>query len=195
MALDNSLRYREEQEAIRVRDNFLSVASHELKTPLTGLTLQAQMLERTLAPTLDGENRAVLSRLKRNTGKLSELIDRLLDVSRIRTQHLKLEPAIVDLGALVLDVVTRFTEQARAAGSDLEADIEPGVIGRWDRGLVEQVAVNLIGNAIKYGRSRPIRVRVSREEDDAVLSIADQGIGIAEHDISSLFEPYTRLGW
>jgi PAS domain S-box-containing protein len=143
------------QRALQIRDDFLSVASHELKTPLTSLQLQLQLLWRSL-PETDAEgnphpSRQRIEATRRPAERLHQLVNDLLDVSRIRAGRLALERETVDFASLLQDVVTRNEADAADAGCRLVLHAEAPVIGRWDRLRLEQVVTNLLSNALKYG--------------------------------------------
>lgn len=183
------------QEAIDARDEFLSVASHELKTPLTALQLQIEGVLRSAARGVVEVPEAVRDKLAsvvRQGRRLGQLVTDLLDVARIRGGRidLKLEP--VDLGQVAADAAERFRQEAILAGSDLVCRLAGPVVGLWDRTRLEQVAGNLVSNAIKYGNGMPIEVRVSRHGPVARLEVADRGIGIALDQQERIFQRFER---
>jgi PAS domain S-box-containing protein len=196
LAIDHARLYADLQKAVRVRDEFLSVASHELKTPLTPLSLKLQMLERDLKhhpdSTLKQQVASYVELGHRQIKKLTELIGDLLDVSRIGAGRLRLEKQEVELGAVVREVVTRFEPTAAQAGSPLEVQVEGSLRGKWDVSRLEQVVTNLLDNALKYGAGKPILVRVRAEAGHAVLTVTDHGIGIEPSHLSRIFERFER---
>jgi PAS domain S-box-containing protein len=194
-SLDNGLLYEEAREAIRARDTFLSVASHELNTPLTSLHLSIQALQREFAqPVLQREVvHAKLQVLKRQSSRLASLIRELLDVSRITLGKLKLEEEDVDLVVLVREAVPRFADDLARAGGELSVDVPESAIGRWDRLRLEQVLQNLLSNAIKYGQGKPIDLRIEADERRVRLSVRDRGIGMSAEGQARLFQRFERL--
>ncbi len=184
------------EEAIRARDDFLSVASHELKTPLAALRLEHDLLTRVLDKTLPAESRAPLderlARVNRQLDRLSKLVQSLLDVTRLAAGRPALEPERIDLSALLEDSLARSQETVRRAGSTVERAVEPNVLGTWDRIRLEQIIDNLLSNALKYGAGKPIRVSLSRDGEWARLQVSDQGIGIAPEDQARVFERFER---
>lgn len=187
--------YREAEESIRARDEFLSIASHELKTPLTSLTLQLQGLVRKAQKdsALSNKIAPTLEVAIRQTGRLGALIDDLLDVSRITQGRLVLTFEDVDLTATVRDVVERMQQMAMRAGCEIRLHACGAVAGRWDRARLEQVAENLLSNAIKYGAGGPIDVEVRATMDEkALFSVRDRGIGISPEDQSRIFGQFER---
>lgn len=188
--LDNARLYREAKEAIRARDEFLAVASHELKTPLTSLGLAAEALSPVRgAPA--GFERAV-QLVRRQHRRLSALVRELLDVSRIQSGdlHLQLEP--MDLSRLVGEAVQSFEEQARRGGGPLELKAQGPVTGCWDHMRLDEVIENLLSNAIKFGRGRPIEVSVSADPDVAQVTVRDHGIGIPQERLGGIFNKFER---
>jgi len=195
LAIDNALLYAQAQEAIRIRDEFLSVASHELRTPLTSLQLRQQSLLRTVerAPHVLGQELvAKLQLAVKKATRLGQLIESLLDVSRISAGLLAVEPEELDLGNAVTEVAHDFEEALAAAGCRLEPRIEPGVVGRWDKTRIEQIATNLLANAIKFGVGKPISLTVEKQDGHAVLSVADHGIGIEPRLKERIFDRFER---
>jgi PAS domain S-box-containing protein len=196
-AIDNAQLYRKAQESIRTRDEFLSIASHELKTPLTSMKLRAQQMERTLARPHDGPELArkvsgMLEVFDEQLKRLAHLVDHLLDVSRIDESRLALRLDELDLTELARGVVAHLGEQLQKTGCALELVAPEPVMGLWDRLRLEQVLLNLLTNAMKYGAGRPIRVAVTRHAEKARLSVADQGVGIPRESQARIFERFER---
>jgi signal transduction histidine kinase len=179
------------QAALRIRDTFLSIASHELKTPLTALKLSAQGLLRASAGAPGPATRAAELVLAQVT-RLTTLVNALLDVSQMNEGRLRLEPVALDLASLVREVAGRLAGDAVAAGSTLEVDAPAPVEGRFDRLRVEQVVTNLLSNAIKYGEGRPVTVRVDGDAGAAEVLVRDRGIGIAAGEQARIFERFER---
>ncbi|WP_437293381.1 AAA family ATPase [Sorangium sp. So ce426] len=197
LALDNSRLFAEAQEAIERRDEFLLVASHELKTPLTSLTMQAHLLARLLprlqrAEVAPERIDAAIQLLNRQIARLAHLVNELLDVTRLNAGQLTLSRAPVDLAALTRDVVERMHEQLDSARCRAQLDLQEPVVGDWDAFRMEQILINLLSNAIKYGAGAPIHVIVRREGARALLVVRDHGMGIAEADQARIFERFER---
>jgi PAS domain S-box-containing protein len=195
LAVDNAQLYGEAQAAVRIREDFLSVASHELKTPLTPLALKLQLLVRELdaQPDSNSTRRALahVETCRKQVRKLSELIGDLLDVSRIMGGRFALELEDVELAALVREVAGRHESQAEQSGCVLELALGE-VRGRWDRLRLEQVVTNLLDNAFKYGQGHPVRVRLAEVAGRAVLEVKDEGIGIEPAGLPRIFERFER---
>ncbi|WP_437586188.1 AAA family ATPase [Sorangium sp. So ce1000] len=197
LALDNSRLFAEAQEAIERRDEFLLVASHELKTPLTSLTMQAHLLARLLpryrrAEVAPERIDAAVQLLDRQIARLGHLVNELLDVTRLNAGQLPLARALVDLSALAREVVERMAQQLADAHCRAQLELDEAVIGRWDPSRMEQVLINLLSNAIKYGAGGPIHVVVRGLADRALLVVRDRGMGIAEADQARIFERFER---
>jgi signal transduction histidine kinase len=196
LAVDNAMLYRASQEAVKLRDEFLAVASHELKTPLTPLNLRLQSLrrelERTGAPPDPSRLKEHVVVLQRQCKRLSTLAEGLLDVSRLEAGRLVLDLEYVDLSALVREVVSRFAGQASRTNTPLEVNAAEPVVGRWDRIRLEQVVSSLLSNAMKYGAGRPIRVSVDCIPTGARLTVRDEGIGISPEHLPRIFDRFER---
>jgi PAS domain S-box-containing protein len=198
-AVDNARLYHQAEDAVRLRDEFLGIASHELKTPLTPLRLKLQALQRQASEAMVGGAPLVAERVSdsldvalRQVRKLNDLVDNLLDVSRISAGRLRLEMEAVDLSSVAAEVLGRFAPSAEKLGCELELHAPEPVFGRWDRLRVEQLVTNLLSNALKYGPGRPVVVRVEEDGERARLTVQDQGIGIAEEDLGRIFERFER---
>lgn len=194
LALEATLRYAEARRAIRVRDDFLSIASHELRTPLTALQLQLQGMAHLLTKGEDADPTKFARKLEmanRQTRRLGALVDELLDVSRLTLGKLELHREAVDLGELASEIVERHAFQAQAAGCDLDVQAK-AVVGIWDRLRLEQVLTNLVTNAVKYGANQPVLVRVEAKGAIAELSVRDHGMGIRAQDLERIFGPFER---
>lgn len=184
--------------AISVRDQFLSIASHELKTPLTPLCLQLEIMQKLLRAGVAPEQiqqklPLFVDRLFRLTDRLSHLVDELLDVSRINNGKLLLEKQELYLSDVVQEVCDRFSNDSGRSRSALKLNLEPAILGAWDKLRLEQVCANLLTNALKYGEGKPIEVTTRLEgPTHALLEIRDQGIGIAAEDQARIFQLYER---
>jgi signal transduction histidine kinase len=179
-------------EAVRVREQFISTASHELKTPLTSLSLVVQQMARVRAGDAIPGAEQRLRNLQRHTERLARLVDDLLDVSRVTAGRLHLDIARFDLVEVVREVVARFDHDVARAGATIRVDAPAVVMGEWDRLRVDQIVTNLLSNAVKYGAGKPVYVSVSARGPDAVLVVADGGVGIASADQARIFERFER---
>lgn len=185
------------REAVRIRDDFLSVASHELRTPLTSLKLQAQSMLRMLSRSGDHAlSREQIVRMVEQTDKqanrLGRLVDDMLDISRIRVGKLPLDKQQVDLCELVAEVHERMAAQFEAAGCQAAIHVCEPAVGVLDRFRIEQVVMNLFTNAIRYGQGRPIAIRVYQSGSELLFSVRDEGIGVAPENQRRIFDRFER---
>jgi signal transduction histidine kinase len=188
-------RTRQLQEALSVRDDFLSIASHELKTPLTSLNLQLQLLEKNLRRGRDTTPAELEDRfgiLRRQTGRLSSLVDTLLDVSRLDSDRVVVEVRPLDLAVLVRRIVDEMREEVRLSGSTVTLETPESLPARGDPVRLAQVVTNLLANAIKYGEGKPISIALDGAGGEAHLRVRDEGIGIAPEDLGRIFGKFQR---
>jgi PAS domain S-box-containing protein len=179
------------QRALAMRDEFLVIASHELRAPVTNISLQLQHLSRLIdRGTVRAALRVVGEAVHGEARRLAALIDSLLDAQAVKGQ-LVLDRTDVELSTVVADVVDRLRARAEQAGSELVIEV-PEIHGRWDRMRIDQVLSNLVGNAIKYGRGRPVRVVAGIDGPHASIEIADEGIGVSQDDIDRIFGKFER---
>ena len=189
---------RELAEAVRARDEFLSIASHELKTPLTSLTLQSQTFKRRINigdPTAYSPERVSLfvQQTERQILRLNRLVDDMLDISRIRAGTLGVQPVPGRLRDVVEETLERMGPQFAAAGTEFpETDFRDDGQGNWDHVRLEQVVANLLTNAIRYGQGKPICVRLTGSEEWICLQVKDQGMGITPEAQARIFKRFER---
>jgi signal transduction histidine kinase len=189
----------ERRAAIGVRDEFISIASHELKTPLTALKLRlgsAVRLQQRPAPRDAGSEEKLeraLMAAGTTTDRLVSLVDDLLDASRLTAGRLALHLESVSLSELITDVVGRMREQAAEMGSRIDVAIPEPIVGRWDRSRIEQVVTNLLSNAIKYGAGRPIQLTARASNGRLRLEVRDEGVGVSRGDQSRIFQAFERV--
>ncbi|MFW3896881.1 hybrid sensor histidine kinase/response regulator [Pseudomonas bharatica] len=186
------------ERAVRMRDDFMSIVSHEVRTPLNGLILETQLRKLHLsrdnadAFTLD-KMRAMVERDERQINSLIRLIEDMLDVSRIRTGKLSISPSRFNLTQLVGGLVENFAAQAAAVGSVIELEVAGPLEGIWDEFRIEQVIANLLSNALRYGAKRPVQVRVLEDQGMACVEVRDQGIGISPENQRRIFQQFERV--
>lgn len=195
--LDNARLYLEARRAVQVRDEFLSIASHELKTPLTSLQLAVQTMmgayrQGGLAELPPAMLALLLERTDKQIKRMSRLVAALLDVSRLQAGQLQLQLAPVDLVAVVQDVLGELRDALALSGSVCRIDAPKQAVGRWDRARLEQVVTNLLGNAVKYGEGKPIEVTIEHEPLVTRLIVQDHGIGIPVTSLDKIFERFER---
>ncbi|MBD8472695.1 hybrid sensor histidine kinase/response regulator [Pseudomonas sp. CFBP 8770] len=186
------------EHAVRMRDDFMSIVSHEVRTPLNGLILETQLRKLHLARdnadafTLD-KMRAMVERDERQIKSLIRLIEDMLDVSRIRTGKLSIRPAQFDLAQLVRNLVDSFAPQVAAADCTISLRADEPVLGIWDEFRIEQVVSNLISNALRYGGKGPVEVTVYGHNGWAHVEVRDHGIGISKENQLRIFQQFERV--
>lgn len=188
---------QELQVSLQARDEFLSIASHELRTPLTALKLQSQSLSRKLEKGASQE--ISMDRLKtmvqiteRQINKLTRLVDDMLDLSRIQSGKLSFKKEKTDLSSLLIEVIERMEDQILLHGCQFNYEVPPGYTAMVDRFRIEQVIINLLTNAMKYGNKSPISIQLKEKEDYFLLSVRDQGLGIAPENQEKIFNRFER---
>jgi len=195
LALDNARLYGEAQRAIKARDEFLSVAAHELKTPLTTMLGYAQMLLRYLRPPTDGDleeqivQRALLA-IEQQSERLTRLVSRLLDIARIEGGRLRVEPTRTDLVPLVKGVAERI--QSGTSSRRIVVTVPDSLVGMVDGLRFEQVLTNLLDNAVKFSPTgADIEVELSETSVGmARLTVTDHGPGIRAEDRDRIFDRF-----
>ena len=185
------------QRSLHMRDVFMSLVAHELRTPLNTLFLETQMrslqLRRGNAAAFSPDQmEAMVRRDERQIKAMIRLIDDMLDVSRMRSGKLSIRPCDVELMSLLDRVVSDLALQAASTGTTLTLVPHDPIKGCWDEFRIEQVIVNLLTNALRYGGGQPVEVSVQMEGDMVKIDVRDQGKGIAATDIERIFEPYER---
>lgn len=179
-----------------VRDEFVTLASHELMTPLTSLKLQVQVMKHKAGHEPAANPAWAVSMLAifdRQVGRLAGLVEDLLLTMRIQSGELAPVCEEADLGAVVREAVADVVEQSRVAASSLVIDVEEGLAGWFDRGLIGRVVFHLCKNAVTFGEHGPISVELRAAPGGlARLTVRDHGIGIAAEDLTRIFECFER---
>jgi two-component system OmpR family sensor kinase len=184
------------REAIRARDNFISIAAHELSNPMTPLVGQINLLRknsRLAGDTMPEHIARGIERLDLIVRRYIRRTTTLLDISRLTSGNFRLNPATVDISSVISEVVTDFAFHAEAAGSALSIAIENDIVGFLDRTAVEEIAENLISNAIKYGGGNPIDVTLTHDIRLLRFQVRDRGLGISAKNQERVFEQFERL--
>ncbi|MCI0574568.1 MAG: ATP-binding protein, partial [Myxococcaceae bacterium] len=195
-AVESAHLYQLAQQSISLRDEFLSIASHELRTPLSAVRLNLEGLQRLVSRRhAEGSGEDVQRKLEsatRQVTRMARLIDDLLEVSRLSIGKLELHPAELDLGKLVDAVAELFRDEAARTHTPLHVDTAAHVVGRWDPLRLEQVIINLVSNALKFGAGKPLELAVREQGEMACLIVRDHGIGISAKDVARIFGRYER---
>jgi PAS domain S-box-containing protein len=196
VAHERARNVRELQDCIRARDDFLSLASHELRSPLTPLMLRLDGLLGRVgsagAACDAGALAEELRAMKRVATRVTQLVDNLLEASRMTVGRIPLQIEQLDLSLVVRDVIDRMRPELTRGGCELTLQAEKPVVGRWDRTRLEQIVGNLVSNAVKYGARAPIAIRVGWVGNAACFEIQDHGIGIPHEQHARIFERFER---
>jgi signal transduction histidine kinase len=184
------------QSTLEQRDALLSVASHELKTPLTALNLAIEGLARDARRghvTVGEKGMDRIMRAEKQVHRLAALVDQLLDFSRLSLGRMSIQPDVLDLAMLLDEVAGRFRDMAVArTGQPIEVRGVQRLPGRADHDRLDQVLTNLIANAIKYGGGKPVWASIEHDGALARFRVHDDGIGIAPADQQRIFERFER---
>lgn len=183
------------REAVRARDEFVAIAAHELRNPMTPILMQIDVLKRMMRNPSRYQHATVAQRVELLDSAIRQFVRRatnLLDVSRINTGNLKLSPARMDVSAAVSEAVARLAPFARLARCTINAQVQPGIVACLDPLAVDQVIENLLSNALKFGAGMPVDVTLALLHDSAVLTIVDRGSGISPEDQKRVFERFER---
>ena len=180
-----------QREVERFKDEMFSIASHDLKTPATVIKAQAQWLKRRFHQGEQGDMEEGLTMIADQADRLSKLLNLLMDLSRIEAGRLELDLTPTDLRGILVSMARAL--QATTDAHLIEVHAPVGVIGHWDQRRIEEVVQNLLNNAVKYspvgGR---IEVRLEADDSNAIVTIRDSGIGLAEDDAPHVFERFFR---
>lgn len=179
--------------AVAARDEFIAVAAHELRNPMTPIVGQVQLLlsrarrEQVSASLISG-----LEMLETAVDHYVRRATTLLEITRLNAEKIQLQPTGFDLCELVHECVRKYEQMAARAGTRLHCSAEQPVLGTWDRLATEQVLDNLVSNAIRYGDGKPVNVDLAADEHRVSLRVVDQGIGISASDQAKIFERFEQ---
>jgi two-component system OmpR family sensor kinase len=178
------------RQAIHARDDFVAIAAHELRnsmTPIDGVVGLALGVVRDTNSTCPAHLTVLLERMQRLVDGFIQRAAWLLDVGRLESSNLRLEPSLTDLSTLARSVADRYEVLAVRKGSPLVVEIEDGISDLWDPLAVEQIIENLLVNAIKFGMSRPITLRLRSDKQSVWLDVKDCGMGIPPEQRAAIF--------
>lgn len=180
----------EQSRQLRLRDDFIRIASHELSTPLTSMKLALQRLEGATLPDTAARSVAVLDRQYR---RIEHLVATMLDTTRFQIGRVQLTRAPVDLVKIVHEVIETLLPSVDAAPQPvIQVGGVASLVGQWDGARLDQVVTNLLSNALRYGEGRDIEVEVTAVDGRARLTVQDHGIGIAPDALGRIFLPFER---
>jgi signal transduction histidine kinase len=183
------------KEEVRTREEFISIASHEIKTPLSVLILESQLAHLRLKRQELSPERLVklLNQFDRQFYRLKSLVENMLDVSRIKTGKLVLDPKIFSLNNLIKNILQDFSSQLSLSGCEVSCQANLEVNGEWDPIRVEQVITNLLSNIVKYASGAPVEIRLYEEDEYVHISVADNGPGLPQDVLEKVFLPFERF--
>jgi signal transduction histidine kinase len=190
LAAENARLFKEEQHAVRLREQILAIVSHDLRNPLGAILMTADTLAK------QGELPPAVARIRRAAKRMQRLIEDLLDFASIEAGRLAIKRQPEDPGSMILEALASFEGVAQEKGIKLTADVKPHLTEVYcDRGRILQVLANLVGNAIKVtAEGGHITLRVEAREHELLFAVSDDGPGIGEEDKKHLFERYWRSG-
>jgi len=185
------------KKAVYFRDEFMAIASHELKTPITSLKLQLQMTKRQINPEIGLSPSPVkmaniFDSLLRQSDRLTKLVKDLLDVTQIQAGKLVFNFKEMNVSEVIQEIINNFSEQIEKSKSQIYVQVDSSLVACWDRSRVEQVIINLISNAINYAPGQPIKIYVSTRDQNAIIIVQDFGPGIPQDRQSKIFERFER---
>lgn len=198
ITVDKAILFTEAQDAIRTRDEFLSIASHELKTPLTSILLSLQLILRRVkrSSVKIDSNEEIIRAIEigiEQSKRMSRLINDLINVSLTSSEFFQIYTEPVNLTGLLKDVYTDFELILKSKKIELKIKEETeNLVGEWDRIRIEQVISNLVSNAIKYGNGKPITISARKENSWAIIEVSDKGIGIRKDEFNKIFGVFNR---
>ncbi len=194
IAIHNGRLYEAAKEADRLKSAFLATMSHELRTPLNSIIGFTGIMLQGLAGPLNDEQALQLGMVSKSAQHLLDLINDVLDISKIEAGQLKVSVEVVDIRQAIDKAIQTVTPMAQKKGVTLIANITPDV-GRIssDKCRVEQIVINLVNNAIKFTEQGEVRVECEIRNHEVVISVIDSGIGIKPEDIDKLFKPFHQV--
>ncbi len=179
--------------AIAARDEFIAIAAHELRNPMTPIVGQVQLL--LSRARREQASPALLQGLEMLEVAVDHYVRRattLLEITRLNAEHVRIEPSTFDLSELVGSCVRKYEQLATRAGSTLHCDLPGAVEGTWDHLATEQILDNLVSNAIRYGDGQPVRIELESTPTWIELRVIDRGVGVAPEDRERIFERFER---
>jgi PAS domain S-box-containing protein len=190
LSVENARLYRKGQEALRARDEFLTIAAHEIRGPITSTHLAVQALQNSGVPA--SATSKLLEIIEHEDRKLARFVDELLDLGKIQSGQMSFNFEEADLGDIVREAASNLGAELARSGSALSITTEGRLVGHWDKYGLNQVATNLLSNAIKFGGGKPVAVTVREHQGRTILEVKDHGIGIEPEMLDRIFKPFER---
>lgn len=190
LSLENAMLYGKAQEALKARDEFLTIAAHEIRGPITSIHIAVQALLSGKTKTSDTPK--MLAIIEREDRRLGRFVNELLDLGKIQSGPIHFTLQEVDLGDIVREAASSLSGELARSHSALSITMEGSLVGQWDRDGLTEVATNLLSNAVKFGEGKPIAITLRAEEGRTVLEVQDHGIGIQPEMLGRIFKPFER---
>ena len=189
LSVENARLYRKAQDALRARDEFLTIAAHEIRGPITSVHMAIQGLQGRCPASATPK---LLEVIEREGRRLARFVGELLELEKIQSGQMYFNLEKVDLGEVVRQAASNLAAELAQSSSSLSITLEGHPVGQWDKYELNQVATNLLANAIKFGDGKPIAVTIREHEGQTVLEVKDHGIGIRPEMLDRLFKPFER---
>jgi PAS domain S-box-containing protein len=190
LAVENARLYRGVQEALQARDEFLAIAAHEIRGPITSVHMAVQGLQKGKVPAAAASK--ILDIIEREDRRLARFVDELLDLGRIQTGQMYFNFEEVDLADVVREAISSLRSELTKSGSAFSVVASGRPVGQWDKFRLSQVATNLLSNAIKFGQGKPVDISVKEHGGITTLEVQDHGIGIPPEMVDQIFKPFER---
>jgi signal transduction histidine kinase/PAS domain-containing protein len=190
LSVENARLYRKAQDALRARDEFLTIAAHEIRGPITSIHMAVQGLQKGRSPA--SATPKLLEVIEREDRRLARFVDEMLELGKIQSGQLYFNFEEVDLAEVVRQAASNLAAELAQSSSSLSITTEGHPVGQWDKYGLNQVATNLLSNAIKFGDGKPIVVTVREHQGQTVLEVKDHGIGIRPEMLERMFKPFER---
>ena len=190
LSLENSMVYDKAKEALKARDEFLTIAAHEIRGPITSIHMAVQTLVSGKVPA--SQTAKLLEIIQREDRRLGRFVNELLDLGRIQTGPIRFSLEEVDLGEVVREAASNLSSDLAQSRSALSITMEGSLVGQWDKAGLAEVATNLLSNAVKFGEGKPIAVSVRERHGVSTLEVKDNGIGIQPEMLEKIFKPFER---
>jgi PAS domain S-box-containing protein len=190
LSVENARVYQQAQDALRARDEFLTIAAHEIRGPVTSVHMAVQGIQMGMAP--PAEMSKVLKIIEREDRRLGRFVEELLELGEIQSGRLVFDFEEVDLGDVVRDAAGALGAELDSSRSALSIAVKGRPVGHWDKHGLRQVATHLLSNAIKFGEGKPISVNVAEDHGYTTLEVKDHGRGIRPEMMDRLFKPFER---
>jgi signal transduction histidine kinase len=179
--------------AIAARDEFIAIAAHELRNPMTPIVGQVQLLlSRARREQVSQQLLQGLEMLETAVDHYVQRATTLLEITRLNADQIRLQPSTFDLCELVLDCTHKYEQLATRAGSTLHCDLSAAVVGTWDRLATEQILDNLVSNAIRYGDGKPVTIELESDPGWVRVRVIDRGIGVPPADRERIFQRFQQ---